>query len=594
MAFSEQLLEEIQGKSEIVEIISGYIPLKRSGRNFKANCPFHKEKTPSFMVSPAKQIFHCFGCGVGGDVFNFVMKLEGIEFPDAVRMLAEKAGVAMPHFSRSDFERSSNAVQIYKINELTSGYYHDMLLKSPQGKAALAYLKGRGINTATIEKTKLGYASESWDGLIGFARERGFNPSLLERAGLVTARQEGGYYDRFRNKIMFPIFDLKERVVAFGARVLDDSLPKYINSPETGIYIKGRHLYGLNFSCQAAKEKDSCIIVEGYLDFLLPHQSGVSNLAACLGTSLTSYQVRLVKRYTRNVVILYDGDSAGEAASLRGLDLLVQEGVNVRVATLPFGYDPDSFVKEKGPAAFNSIVASASELFDYKLKVLTARYDAGNSEAKTKICAEMLPTISRITDYVLRFEYIRRLSEKLQVREEALLAELKKIKPDYTYDLSEDKLTQMPPSASKAEMVIVGLMLEDSEIVASAKERLKPDDFSDEKMRKIVNEIFKIHEDGGKVKITRFITCFKDDDTTRIISEAAVLTEGITDKQKNLDDCVKRIREEKDRNRFTELRNLINIAQTMGDDKRVAQLLFELNGMIKSSSVCHQTGGSGS
>jgi DNA primase len=315
MAFSEQVLEEIQSKSDIVEIIGSYIPLRRAGRNYKANCPFHKEKTPSFMISPAKQIFHCFGCGAGGNVFGFVMKMENIDFPEAVRTLAEKAGVKLPSFTRSQFETSSYAVQIYKTNEMAAAYYRSMLLSTDAGKRAAAYLKNRGISEEAAKKAGLGFAPDEWSGLINYAKGKGVDIAVLERSGLVVPKEGGGHYDRFRNKIIFPIFDIKDRVVAFGARVLDNSVPKYINSPETEVYVKSRHLYGLNFSVKEVKEKDLCIIVEGYLDFLVPYDMGAGNIAASLGTSLTDSQARLIKRYTKNVVMLYDGDSAGEAGS---------------------------------------------------------------------------------------------------------------------------------------------------------------------------------------------------------------------------------------------------------------------------------------
>ena len=256
MAFSEQVLEEIQNKADIVEIVGSYIPLRRAGRNYKANCPFHKEKTPSFMVSPSKQIFHCFGCGAGGNVFGFVMKMENLDFPEAVRTLAEKAGVELPHFTRSQFETSGYALQIYKLNELAASFYSSMLSGTDAGRRSASYLKERGVSDDTIAKAKLGFAPDDWSGLINFAKNKGVGVELLERAGLVMPREGGGHYDRFRNKIMFPILDIKNRVVAFGARVLDNSLPKYINSPETEVYIKSRHLYGFNFALPAVKEKD--------------------------------------------------------------------------------------------------------------------------------------------------------------------------------------------------------------------------------------------------------------------------------------------------------------------------------------------------
>ncbi|MDD5546699.1 MAG: DNA primase [Candidatus Omnitrophica bacterium] len=582
MAFSEQVLEEIQSKADIVEIVGSYIPLRRAGRNYKANCPFHKEKTPSFMVSPSKQIFHCFGCGAGGNVFGFVMKMENIDFPEAVRTIAEKAGVELPRFTRAQFETSGYALQIYKLNELAASFYSSMLSGTDAGRRAASYLKERGVSDEVIAKAKLGFAPDDWSGLINFAKSKGVSIELLERAGLVMPREGGGHYDRFRNKIMFPIFDIKNRVVAFGARVLDDSTPKYINSPETEVYIKSRHLYGFNFSIQAVKEKDFCIIVEGYLDFLVPYQNGITNIAASLGTSLTELQARLIKRYTKNVVMLYDGDSAGEAASLRGLDIFLQEGMQVRVATLPKGCDPDSFVRSKGAGEFDSLIAGAADLFDYKLGVLSARYDAKRSSDKAKMCAEMLPTIAKVADAVLKSEYVKRLGERLQVSEGALLSELKKVRPDREYEPSEEFSSSSGKSkAAMAEKIIIGLMLDDPGTIAQVKETLKPEDFTDEGTRKIAEEIFSSYGDGKSFKPAQLINKLAETDLTMLIAEATSLTDDIKDKPKNLADCIRWMRCNNSKSRLSELQNLIKAAQMMGDEKRVTQLVAEYSGLVK-------------
>ncbi|MFH0772183.1 MAG: DNA primase [Candidatus Omnitrophota bacterium] len=582
MAFSEQVLEEIQSKSDIAEVIGRYISLRRAGGNFKANCPFHKEKTPSFMVSPAKQIFHCFGCGAGGNVFSFVMKIEGVEFPEAVRILAEKAGVSLPHFSRAEFEQSSYATQIYKVNELAVLYYQNMLSESGKGKEAIEYLKRRGVSSDTIIKAKLGFASQSWEGFVAFAKSKGFNAGLLERAGLALTREDGGYYDRFRNKIMFPILDIKDKVVAFGARVLDDSLPKYINSPETEVYVKSRHLYGFNLSVQAVKDKDLCVIVEGYLDFLIPFQNGIGNIVASLGTSLTDLQARLIKRYTKNVVMLYDGDSAGEAASLRGLDLLLQEGMNVRIAVLPKGYDPDSFVRENGVADFNSLVSSALSLFDYKLGILVSRHNPREAIGKSKICAEMLPTIARISDSILKHEYLKQLSERLQVREEALFSALKQVKSDYSYEPKVEVCAQRS-FCDTPEKIIIGIMLEDPGYIAFVRDSLKADEFTDESARDIISEIFEAYSRSEIFKPSQLINRLNNEDLSRIVSEAVSFAENITERRRNLEDCVKKIKERNANGKLLELRNLIKVAEMMGDEAKVYQLVSEYNDLLKCS-----------
>jgi len=582
MAFSEQILEEIQSKSDIVEIIGGYIPLRRSGRNFKAPCPFHKEKTPSFMVSPSKQIFHCFGCGAGGNVFGFIMKMENIDFPEAVRTLAEKSGVELPRFTRSQFETSGYAVQIYKINELAASFYSAALINTDAGKRALAYLKERGISDETISNAKLGFAPDDWNALINFAKSKGIEAPLLERAGLALPREGGGYYDRFRNKIIFPIFDIKNKVVAFGARVLDNSLPKYINSPETEVYIKSRHLYGFNFSLQAVRQQDFCILVEGYLDFLVPYQSGIKNVAASLGTSLTDLQARLIKRYTKNIVMLYDGDSAGETASLRGLDIFLQEGMQVKVAVLAKGFDPDSFVRSRGVGEFNSLIASAADLFDYKLGVLLSRYDAKKASDKARICAEMLPTIAKVTDAVLKSEYIKRLGERLEVREEALFSELKKIRPDRAYEPSEELSSSAEKSSeAMAEKIIIGLMLDDAQMIPEVRDSLTVEDFAGEGTRKLAQEIFKSYGDGKSFKPAQLINRLSESELIGLIAEATSLIEDIKDKQRNLADCIKWIKCNNSKAKLSELQSLIKAAQMMGDEKQIAHLVAEYGRLVK-------------
>jgi DNA primase len=364
--------------------------------------------------------------------------------------------------------------------------------------------------------------------------------------------------------------------------VLDNSLPKYINSPETEVYIKSRHLYGFNFSLQAVKEKDFCIIVEGYLDFLIPYQDGITNIAASLGTSLTDLQARLIKRYTKNVAMLYDGDSAGEAASLRGLDIFLQEGMQVKVATLPKGFDPDSFVRSKGAGEFDSLIAGAADLFDYKLGVLASRYDAKKSSDKAKICAEMLPTIAKVTDAVLKSEYVKRLGEGLQVSEGALLSELKKVKPDREYEPSEELSSSAGRSqAAMAEKIIIGLMLDDPEMIAKVKETLGAGDFADEGTRKIAEEIFSSYGDGKSFKPAQLINKLAESDLTMLIAEATSLTDDIKDKPKNLADCIRWMRCNSAKSRLSELQNLIKAAQMMGDEKRVTQLVTEYSGLVK-------------
>ncbi|MBU2258272.1 MAG: DNA primase, partial [Candidatus Omnitrophica bacterium] len=423
----ENILEDILNKTDIVSLISGYIPLKRAGRNFRANCPFHHEKTPSFMVSSDKQIYHCFGCSAGGNAFNFLMQYERLDFPEAVELLAEKAGVALPR--RVDQKNSDFTSQLFKVNESAALFYEGNL-HSSLGRNPRQYLINRGIKQETAKLLKLGYASDGWDNLMSNLRGKGINLSLIEKCGLILSKQEGGYYDRFRSRIIFPIFDIKSRILAFGARVMDNTLPKYINSPETPVYVKGKNLYGLHLSREAIAHADFAVVVEGYLDFIIPYQEGLHNIVASLGTSLTTDQARLIRRYTSNVVMVYDSDTAGEMATIRSLDIFIDEGMNVKVVSLPKGFDPDSFIRKYGVEDFKSKITLAENLFDYKLRILKSSCSLNDTEGKAKICSMMLPTINRFKNAILKSEYLKKLAHELKVDENALSEEINKIKGD--------------------------------------------------------------------------------------------------------------------------------------------------------------------
>ena len=388
----EEIIAQVIDRCDIVETISSYIPLKRAGRSFKAVCPFHHEKTPSFIVNPDKQIFHCFGCGVGGNVVNFVMKQERMEFPEAIRFLAQKVNVTIPGDETPQAHHANNIRQaILRVNALAAAFFHKTLLsdKSPEAKNAREYLKDRGIDLNAVRVFQLGFAPRQWDALLIYLKQEGISLGLMEKAGLIIPRESGqGYYDRFRNRVVFPIFDTRAHCRAFGARALDNAEgAKYLNSPETIIYTKGHHLYGFHLAKQAIAEEDCVVIVEGYVDCLIPYQAGVRNIVASLGTALTVDQIRLLRRYTPRVVMLFDMDPAGEAAMMRSLDTLIEEGMEVRVATLAPGEDPDSFVRRQGVDDFRNRIAAAQTVFDYKLDVLTRRHGIQTPDGKAQIAA---------------------------------------------------------------------------------------------------------------------------------------------------------------------------------------------------------------
>jgi len=585
----DNVLEDILSRVDIVELVSGYIPLKRAGRNFKANCPFHHEKTPSFMVSADKQIYHCFGCGAGGNAFSFLMQYERLEFLEAVEAMAKKTGVTLPQNQRQSSDTASLITQLYKVNELAASFYSGNLNASP-GFPARDYLIKRGIKEESIKLFKLGLASDKWDSLMNYLRSKGISLSLLEKAGLILAKGGGGYYDRFRNRLIFPIFDIKSRPLAFGARLLpqgalsqaETASAKYINSPETPIYIKGRNLYGLNVSKDAIRENDSAIVVEGYLDFLVPFQEGVKNIVASLGTALTLEQARLLKRYTHNVVMVYDPDDAGQMATLRTLDVFIEEDMNVRVVSLPQGFDPDLFVRQEGVAAFREKIEKSQNLFDYKMMILRARYDIKEAEGKAGIASEMLPTINRFKNAILKAEYIKRLAAELNTEEQNILQELKKVKTQRPYVSLNADVPKKIGSISPAEKLLIKLMLEEDDIIRHIREVLEPADFQNEITSRIVSIMFDLAGQGKRIEPRSLINYFGEETVSQLICESTLLPEvSSQNRDRIVDDCVTRLKSEKLRIKKQDLHEQIKTAQNSGDDAKLHLLIEEFNNLTK-------------
>lgn len=582
-AIPEYIIDQVRDRTDIAEVISRYIPLKKAGRNYKAVCPFHHEKTPSFMVSPVKQIYHCFGCGAGGNVFNFLMKYERIEFPEAVRELAQKAGVAIPQATAPSREKSSLSERLHAINEMATSFYFKNLVSTGDATAPRGYLNKRKIGPGVIEKFKLGYAPKLWDGLLAHLKKKGYEETLLERSGMIIKGKDGRYFDRFRNRLIFPIFDAKGKVKGFGSRVLDESQPKYMNSPETFIYNKGNHLYGLNSSWEEIRNKNAAVVVEGYVDFITPYQHGIKNIVASLGTALTVDQIRLLKRYTDNIIILFDADQAGENAAIRSLDLLVEEDIKVRIAQLPKGFDPDSFINKYGADRFKGFLDESQDIFDYKLNFLLKRYDSKMLDDKAKIANEMLPLISRIKNAILQSGYLKRLAEILFINELDLKKELKKVKPDYTYRYQPVTKEAWSSKSNMAEKILAGLMLEDSLFIPVVKKDLDYADFKDHYIKKIVERLYHSYDTKRKISPSKLIDCFKEDeDVCSCISELIVTCENLVDKSKSLQDCIKWIKQCGFREKLKMLSDQIKDAQSHGEDAKVVDLVIQYNDTMKT------------
>ena len=425
--YNDEILDEIRSRNDIVSTISQYMTLKRKGRNYFGLCPFHNEKSPSFSVSPDKQIFHCFGCGVGGDVINFVKKIENIGFLDSVRLLAEKSGIQLLNdISKAEEENIKLKNRVYKINELAAKFYHENLYK-PTSKIAQDYIKKRKLNNATLKSFLMGYASNSSNELLRYLKEQGFTEEEL-LASCLIGKSDRGYYDKFRNRLMIPIRDERGRFIAFGGRVLDDSKPKYINSPENIVYSKGRNLFGLNVAREGVHGPlKRLLIVEGYMDAISLYQRGITNVVASLGTALTDSQGRLLRRNTEQVILGYDADGAGQQAIIRGMEILKSMDIDIRILQISGAKDPDEYVLKFGPEKMLKAMDEAISAIEFKIKVLRTNLDLNNVNDKVKFLTEIAKILSNVDNNIEREVYIDRISKVYEISKNAIVSEVDKL-----------------------------------------------------------------------------------------------------------------------------------------------------------------------
>ncbi len=472
--FSPDQVDLVNSSNDIVEVVSQYLPLKRSGRNFKALCPFHSEKTPSFTVSPDKQIFHCFGCGAGGDVLSFVMRKENMTFPEAVRYLARRANVQLPE---ADPRAASRREKLFELHRLAADYFHWGLTRSRAGERAREYLNRREITKDSIEAFEIGYAQPGWESFLNRVRKKGYPEELLVEAGLVIKREKGGgCYDRFRDRLIVPVRDGRGRTIAFGGRVLDDSLPKYINSPETPLFRKGGVLFGIDRARVRIGEAGEAIIGEGYFDVIRAHQEGVGNMVCSQGTAFTEIQAQVLKRYTDKVVVAFDADQAGTAAALRGLAVFLEKNFEVRIIVLPPGEDPDSFIRKHSGPAFLKLAQESRPLLDFKLDWLCKQYDIAADRGRMSVARQMLESISLIENAVLRETYLRKLAGRLGVSPEAVQEEFGKRKPPASPSRTPASVPE--GKIDKYQVRLLKYLMGDDTFFRRVEEELYPDVFS--------------------------------------------------------------------------------------------------------------------
>lgn len=414
---SEEKVREVRERASIVEVISEYMSLKKSGSNYQGLCPFHGEKTPSFNVNPARGIFHCFGCGTGGNVVTFVMRMEGMSFPSAVKFLAKRVGVEIPErpLSRDEKRQMDEAELFYRINELAGEFYQRVLESDESGEPGRIYLKGRGVDRTIASAYRMGFAPPGWDNLAKFLQRKGIAPEQAEKLGLLRRRDGGGFYDTFRNRLLFTIADLHGRTIGFGGRVMDDSLPKYINSPESPIYRKSEVLFGLDMAKKGMREKGSAIIVEGYFDHLALYRAGFTNVVATCGTALTPGHLQLLKRYAEKLYVLFDGDSAGKKATVRSLDLCLDAEFPASVVRVPSEDDPDTFLRREGAEGFAPLLEQAVPIFEFFYKDLLTELDVRSVEGKLAFDREVRPRLLKMRNPLERSLYEKEIGQILGI-----------------------------------------------------------------------------------------------------------------------------------------------------------------------------------
>lgn len=580
----EDFIDKLRSEADIASVISEYVPLKKKGRNYWGCCPFHHEKTASFSVTPDKGFFYCFGCQAGGNVFNFLMRVENIGFYDAVKLLAEKLHIPLPEKEKSEKDRlrEKETAKLYSVNELARDFFHSCLTKTAYGKPALEYLTSRGIDTAAIDRYKIGFAPQSWDKLSSAFLERGIDTDTLLKSGLSAARTTGGgIYDRFRNRIMFPICDVRSRVIGFGGRVMDGSEPKYLNSPETPVFNKKHVLYGLDHAYRAIREAGKAVVVEGYMDLIAAQTAGYSNIVASLGTAFTLEQAKLLLRHANEIMFAYDSDAAGQNATIRALETAKTLGAAVKVIAIPDGKDPDDFIRKHGAAAFGQLVNQALGLVDYQIRRLLSTVNYSGLDGKLTIIAQAMPVLANSDNDVEINTHITRLSDTLAVDEGAIRSEFRKYlhihKKDKNVKIGNNiNIAQMSgrpvAAAVSAERQIIRLMCYDNSIIPYASAELSEFDIRNPARQEIINSLFNAYNMKNIVDPAVLATGMSEAAGTEL--SHIMLTDNPQggDIIKIVDDCLRTIRLTRLNEQYEQQRVKVEELERVGDSRCLQEL----------------------
>ncbi len=583
MRYSDSIIEEVRQSNDIIEVISQYVHLKRKGRSYFGLCPFHNEKSPSFSVSPDKQIFHCFGCGVGGNVITFISKIEGLGFKETIEVLAERAKIELPIDNNADNSKEELKAKVYKVNAYAAEYYHKRLFES-RSKMGQEYVKQRKLNMETIESYKIGF-SGNFDELYKELRKQGFHDEEILESGLVNKTDNGKYIDRYRNRLMIPIFDVRNRVIGFGGRVLDDSKPKYINSPENIVYSKGRNLFGLNVAKKGDIKK--LLIVEGYMDVISLHQRGITNVVAALGTALTPQQGWLLRKNTEQVILGFDSDGAGQTAIMRAMEVMQNMGCDIRILQMTGAKDPDEYILKYGSARFQKLLDEAISLIEFKVKILKQNLNLENAGDKIKFLNEIAKLFSKIDNTIEQEIYIEKIADGYNISKEAIFGQVNKLQ--YANKKDEKVLEKAKPvivkrekkenyvssEVQRREKTIISMIVNTPEMYNKIKENISVEDFKDEENKEILSKIYEKCEQND-VNVNSILNLL-DENIQNKLTEIMTEDYGITDSNKAFEDIRLKYQREKLEKRRDELLEKIENETDKEEKNKLGQ---ELNSII--------------
>ncbi len=585
---SDELINQIRDRVDIAEIVGQHVSLSRTGQNLKGLCPFHQEKTPSFTVSPSRQIFHCFGCGAGGNVFSFLMKITGASFPETVRDVGRRVGIEVPESSGAPDRQAGASARLEEVNAAAAAWYRRNLLDPVTGQEARDYLMRRGITQGTAETYRLGFAPAEWEGLVKTLGRDGYGEAELAAAGLVVARDQhvhgrqgsSGSYDRFRGRLMFPIADLRKRVVGFGGRVFGDEQPKYLNSPDTPLFKKGQTLFGLDLARETTTRLNRLIVVEGYFDVIALHQAGILNVAATLGTALTPDHVQVIRRFASKVVLLFDPDPAGVRAALRTLDLFVNSGLGVVVVSLPQGDDPDTFVRKQGAEAFVRLQEAAPSLLDFALAQSLKEVQGQTVEDKVRSVDEVLRILQKSSHPIEREERIRIVAERLGISQQRLIdrypalvsQEQKRGPKREPAPVNDTRLKESPEERELVHLLLHG------KLSPADFRRLSPATFVLPACRRIVEEAGRHLDHDGRVQLRPLLDAVATDpECGALVTELSLLEPHSDDVQEHIRGCIETLDRKRRDRVLRELIEKLKAAEREGRGEDARLLNMQVN-----------------